>query len=318
MTEKFLSIIICTYNRAMLLEKCLESLMAQTAGLFTHEVLVVDGSSNDETQSLVHCYAEKEPSIRYIFEEKPGHSNARNRGYEEAVGVYLIYLDDDAIVPVDYLENVLRVISGHSPDIVGGPVYPYYISAKPRWFRDEFEIRKYAEQSGFSKTCGISGGNFIVKKDILAELGLFDPDYGMIGGKLGMLDEAKTLAQYRLLTPLEDQKVYYSLECYIKHYTPAEKMRLSYMIKRRYVTGLMAFQMYLELHGRPDYRQGIRLLGRIPITGAKFIRDIVKKGILGADYSRFFIGILMTTVWSYGYLLSQTQYFIKTKLLRRK
>jgi glycosyltransferase involved in cell wall biosynthesis len=303
-----LSVIVCTYNRATLAGKCLDSLVIQSTGLSAHEVIVVDGSSNDETRMLVTEYSQKSSSIRYVFEAKPGHSHARNRGFHEADGEYLIYLDDDAIVPVDYLENVERVITENSPDIMGGPVYPYYTSPKPWWFRDEFEIRKYENHSGFSRTCGISGGNFIVRKSVLEGLGLFDPGYGMSAGKLGMLDEAKTLALYRSRTPVEQQKVYYSLECYIQHYTPQAKMRLSNLMERRYVAGLMAFQMYLDIEGRPDHRKGFQSLRSIPIHTAKFIRDILRKGPLRVDYTSFVLKIVLPASWSYGYLLAQLRY----------
>jgi glycosyltransferase involved in cell wall biosynthesis len=317
MPENMLSVIICTYNRAWLVGRCLDSLLAQSTHLPLYEVIVVDGSPNAETRLLVAEYSRKSSAIRYVLEERPGHSNARNRGYHEANGEYLIYLDDDAVLPEDYLKNVVQVIRDDSPDIMGGPVYPYYTSPKPWWFRDEFEIRKYESQSGFSRQCGMSGGNFIIRKSVLEQLGLFDPGYGMSQGKLGMLDEAKTLTLYRTLTPAEQQKVYYSLECYIKHHTPKEKMQLAYMVKRRYITGLNAFQMYLEIDGKPDHHRGIKLLWLIPVASAKFVRDIFRKGLFNVDYVRYFMNILMTVLWSFGYLLAQLQYLVNNKMLRR-
>lgn len=313
----FLSVIIGTYNRPELLANCLDSLLMQTTEMSIREILVVDGSTDDATRRLVAEYSRRSSSVRYIYEEKPGHSNARNRGYHESMGEYLIYLDDDAIASADYLENVHKVTREYAPDIMGGPVYPYYTIPKPRWFQDEFETRKYEEQSGFSTRCLVSGGNFIIRKSVLAGLGLFDPNYGIIEGRLNMLDDAKVLTLYRAHTPVERQRVYYSLEAYIKHYTPKEKMRLSYILRRRYMTGLMAFRMYLEVDGRPDHRRGIKLFRKVPITSAKFIRDIFKKGFFKVDYAGFFINILMTVVWSCGYLLAQLQYLINKKLFHK-
>ncbi len=312
-----LSVIIGTYNRPELLGRCLDSLLVQSVGLSVCEILVVDGSPNDATHRLVAKYAVRESSVRYIYEEKPGHSNARNRGYYESMGEYLIYLDDDTIIPTDYLENVLHVVAKHAPDIIGGPIYPYYTSPKPRWFRDEFEIRKYEEQSGFSTRCSVSGGNFIIGKSVLASLGLFDPDYGITKGRLNMLDDAKVLALYRSQTPLGQQKVYYSLECYVKHHTPREKMRLFYILKRRYMTGLMAFRMFLEVDGKPDHKRGLLQFKRGFKTSINLIPEIYKAGFFKIDYLGFFVELLSIVGWGLGYLAAQMQYLIGSKVFRK-
>jgi glucosyl-dolichyl phosphate glucuronosyltransferase len=312
-----LSVIIGTYNRPELLERCLDSLLVQSSGFSVCEILVVDGSTNDATHQLVDGYTARESSIRYIYEVKPGHSNARNRGYYESKGDYLIYLDDDTMMPVEYLENVLDVVQKHAPDIIGGPIYPYYTSPKPRWFRDEFEIRKYEEQSGFSTRCSISGGNFIIGKSVLASLGLFDPNYGITKGRLNMLDDAKVLALYRSQTSPDQQKVYYSLECYVKHHTPREKMRLFYILKRQYMTGLMAFRMYLEIDGKPDHKRGILPFRRVFKTSINLIRDIFRVGFLKVNYLGFLAELLSIVGWNFGYLVAQMQYLFGSKAYRK-
>ena len=324
---KTISVIICTYNRADLLRKCLDSLEFQLTGILTCEVIVVDGSSNDETKLLVAEYTARLPAIRYVYEEKQGHSNARNRGYYEACGDYLIYLDDDAFVPHDYLENVMQVISKYSPDIMGGPVYPYYNTPKPWWFRDEFEIRKYKTESGFCTRCGISGGNFIIRKHLLGTLGLFDSGYGMSGGKLGMLDERKVLETYRASIPSEQQRVYYSLECFVNHYTPSEKMRLRYILKRSFVAGKAQFGMAIDIVGHPNHVKGLQLILRgisklfffeIALTIAKFVKKqrtlfnlrstLLKSGDL--DFISSIIYGLTFIVKGLGYCIMQIKYYL--------
>jgi len=306
-------VIICTYNRPDLLDKCLNSLAAQLTESLACEVIVVDSSSNDGTRLLVAEYTNRLPFIRYVFEEKPGHSNARNRGYHEAGGDYLIYLDDDAIASPDYLENVIREISNHSPDIMGGPVYPYYTSPKPWWFRDEFEIRKYKEQSGFSKRCGISGGNFIIRKRLLGSLGLFDAEYGMSGGKLGMLDDRKVLEIYRATTPSEQQRVYYSLTCYVNHYTPPEKMHLGYMFRRAFAAGTAQFWMRLDVDGHPNHIKGFQLILR-GISKISFLETAWKIIKFAIENTKFISPIVLGLTFvakGIGYNLAQFRYYSK-------
>jgi glycosyltransferase involved in cell wall biosynthesis len=308
-----ISVIICTFNRAHLLDKCLGSLATQMTGALACDVIVVDSSSNDETRLLVAEYTERFPSIRYVFEGMPGHSNARNRGYHEAGGDYLIYLDDDAIPSPEYLVNVIREISDHSPDILGGPVYPYYTSPKPWWFRDEFEVRKYKDQSGFSKRCGISGGNFIIRKHLLGSLGLFDAEYGMSGGKLGMLDDRKVLEAYRATTPSEQQRVYYSLACFVNHYTPPEKMHLGYMVRRAYSAGTAQFWMRLDVDGHPNHIKGFQLILR-GISKMFFLETVWKVIKFAIENIKFISPIILGLTFvakGIGYNLAQFRYYSK-------
>jgi glucosyl-dolichyl phosphate glucuronosyltransferase len=246
--DLLLSIIICTYNRAERLADCLEGIVKQQSTSVSFEVIVVDNNSRDNTKELVAGFSSKIPNLRYVFEEKQGLSYARNRGCREAKAACLVYLDDDAIAPPEYLANIVKVTKEHSPDILGGPVYPYYTTPRPRWFKDEYEIRKYADNSGFSATAAVSGGNFIIRKKLLEKLGGFDVKLGMIGGKLGLGEERKVLEQYRASTPPAEQKVYYALECYITHHVPPEKMTLRYIMKRAYIAGKRSQEVITSYH----------------------------------------------------------------------
>lgn len=237
MNTPLLSVIVCTYNRERLLDNCLASLCKQEVDKELYEVIVVDNNSKADTFGVFSKHAGKNGNFRYLTEENQGLSYARNKGCNEARGQYLAYIDDDALPPPEYLRNVLGVIRRHEPDILGGPVYPYYMEEKPYWFDDEYETRKYAESSGFSRTCGVSGSNFIIKKSILEQIGKFDVKIGMRGGELGLGEDAKVLHTYRSKTGEKTEKVYYALECYVKHLVPKHKMKVRYIMKRAYYGG---------------------------------------------------------------------------------
>jgi glycosyltransferase involved in cell wall biosynthesis len=233
-----LSIIICTYNRERLLKNCLDELIKQVLHFSANtEVIVVDNNCIDGTEAMVKHMASEYSWLKYVKEVKQGLSNARNCGASVARGKYLCYLDDDGKPGEKYLMWVHHVIKKKDPDIAGGPVYPYYTSKKPEWFRDEFEIRRHYPKSGFSKKCSVSGGNFIIKADLLKSLGYFSPKLGMIGDKTRLGEEKAVLLSYRKSVPAEMQRVFYSQECFIYHHVPDNKMRLSYMWKRSYFAG---------------------------------------------------------------------------------
>ncbi len=269
------SIIICTYNRASLLEKCLESIAAQSYRGSDIQVVVIDNNSSDRTAELVRKRAASFPfSLRYVNETQQGLSYARNRGYEVASGRYLVYLDDDATIPPDYVSELRQIILQHQPDLIGGPVYPYYADPKADWFLDKFEIRKYADRSGFSETCSVSGGNFTIRRALLEQLGLFDPKYGMNGNTVGLLEERKVLELYRASRKSTEQKIYYSLECFIEHYTPASKMTLAYILNRSVASGAAASQMFHEVGKKEENSKALTAL----MEGANTIAQLIAKG----------------------------------------
>ena len=284
MAAPLLSVVICTYNRASLLRTCLDSLSRQDVRWSDVEVIVVDNNSTDSTADAVREFQGKIENLRYAKESNQGLAYSRNKGSDVAAGEYVAYLDDDAMAPPAYLSSVLNMIDKHHPDIIGGPIYPYYTDTKPRWFKDAHETRKYAAESGFSATCRVSGSNFIIRNELLRKLGGFDVALGMKGKHLGIGEEAKVLDLYRLRTPEHDQRVYYSLECHVRHHTPAHRMKLGYVLRRSFLSGRLFEQMRA-------LRVQVGLRGAITLTCDDFRdlfgflwRNLRENRVRGVDY----------------------------------
>ena len=100
MTEPDVSVIIPTYNRALLLRETLESLQAQTYRDF--EAIVVDDGSTDNTGEVVQSFDQR---FRYVYQANRGRSSARNNGLSQARGRYIAFLDSDDL----YLPCKLQV-----------------------------------------------------------------------------------------------------------------------------------------------------------------------------------------------------------------
>lgn len=100
------SIIIPTYNRALLLKKAIESVLKQT--FKDYEIIVVDDGSTDNTREIVHSYSL--PKIKYIYQENKGRSNARNKALKIAKGQYIAYLDSDDMFLPDKLERQISIL----------------------------------------------------------------------------------------------------------------------------------------------------------------------------------------------------------------
>lgn len=96
MTEPIVTIVLPTYNRAVLLSRAIKSVINQT---YTDwELLVIDDASTDNTQAVLSDWAAKDSRIRVIRNEKnsyPDISKILNKGIELARGKYIARLDDD-------------------------------------------------------------------------------------------------------------------------------------------------------------------------------------------------------------------------------
>lgn len=88
------SVIIPCYKQAQFLGQAIESVLNQTVQ--SHEIIVVDDGSPDETQAVVARY----PTIRYVRQINQGLSAARNTGLQHSEGEFLVFLDaDDRLLP---------------------------------------------------------------------------------------------------------------------------------------------------------------------------------------------------------------------------
>ena len=74
-----ISVVIPTYNRALLLERAIESVLAQSRP--ANEIIVVDDGSTDDTQQLIES---RYSQINYIQQANKGVSSARNAGIKAA------------------------------------------------------------------------------------------------------------------------------------------------------------------------------------------------------------------------------------------
>ncbi len=106
-----ISVIICTYKRAHLLKRVLQSLCCQTMPADQFEVIVVDDGSGDQTGEIWASFRQQLPSLRYInTEENQGLGSALNAGIIAAAGEYLLFTDDDCIPQNDWIECMHKAL----------------------------------------------------------------------------------------------------------------------------------------------------------------------------------------------------------------
>lgn len=87
------SIVLPTYNRARLLPRSVESVLAQTQTDL--ELIIVDDGSQDETRALVAEFRERDPRVAYLREQNLGLPRALNNGFRVARGEFWTWTSDD-------------------------------------------------------------------------------------------------------------------------------------------------------------------------------------------------------------------------------
>ncbi len=231
-----LSIVICTYNRAIILEECLQSLADQTADHSLYEVIIVNNKSTDNTQEIINQFVLKNSNFRASFEDKVGLSHARNKGFMDAKYDWIVYLDDDAKASSNYVERALWIIDQFDFDCFGGMFYAWHFYGKPKWLSEKFGSKTSLrpDTGQIDGTTGLlTGNNFAVKKKLLEKLGGFDPNFGMTGENVKYGEEDHL--QKKLLEM--NYKIGFDPELTIEHAVLPHKLKLSWHLISSYQHG---------------------------------------------------------------------------------
>lgn len=106
----YFSIVIPTLNEERCLPSILSDLVKQKIQNF--EVIIVDGSSEDNTRAVAHSFESSYP-LRVSIVKKRNVSHQRNFGAREACGKYVIFFDADARVTSAFTKKLERHVEKH-------------------------------------------------------------------------------------------------------------------------------------------------------------------------------------------------------------
>ena len=131
-----ITLLVCTFNRCGDLRELLETAFVQTTdGTFTYEVLVVDNNSTDDTRAVVEAFLTRSPrKVRYLFEGRQGKSYALNTGVAAARGAIVTIVDDDFILPPDWVQKIVAAFRADpARSFVSGKILPRWLGDLPGW-----------------------------------------------------------------------------------------------------------------------------------------------------------------------------------------
>ena len=110
------TVVVPVYNVEKYLEKCVDSILAQTEPDF--ELLLVDDGSTDGSGRLCDKLAEKDGRVRVIHQKNQGLGGARNTGIQQAQGDWLLLVDSDDWIEPQTLEKTMEAGLREEADLV--------------------------------------------------------------------------------------------------------------------------------------------------------------------------------------------------------
>lgn len=139
MNNPKVSVIVPVYNVEKLLQRCIDSILAQTFTDF--ELLLIDDGSKDKSGEICDEYAAKDSRIRVFHKQNGGVSTARNIGIDKAQGEWIYFVDSDDIVLPSALGTFCSLIYSDSELVMAG----FYTSDENNTVREQ---RKMVRQGG--------------------------------------------------------------------------------------------------------------------------------------------------------------------------
>jgi len=103
-----ISVIVPVYKVEDYLDRCVESILAQTFTDF--ELILVDDGSPDSCPAMCDAWAEKDSRIKVIHKQNGGLSDARNVGFEASGGEWISFIDSDDYVHPEMLQALYDAV----------------------------------------------------------------------------------------------------------------------------------------------------------------------------------------------------------------
>jgi GT2 family glycosyltransferase len=262
------TVIIATYNRAALLDECLDHLRGQpfVAG---DEIIVVDNGSTDDTATVVARHQSRSDAVplRLLHESTPGKSRAIARALSVATGDILAFTDDDVNVEEDWLAALCDAMADPAVALVGGPVRPRWQSTVPRWIRRARDrhprlgapiaVLDYGDRPAELGSRAVLGANLAIRREVFTQVGGFPAHLGKLRGTLLSGED------HELCRRVQDSgfRAIYLPKVAVRHWVPADRARVSYFLRWFYWSGITHAIMDADgsattgraIHGLPLY-----------------------------------------------------------------
>ena len=231
-----ITVLLCTHNRCESLAKALDSLAGSTLpDSVAWEVLVVDNNSSDRTREVTQNFCDRYPDhFRYLFEPRPGKSNALNAGIKNAMGDILAFTDDDVAVEPTWLQNLTAVLQDSAWAGSAGRTLPEQSFSPPSWIPRK-GLHALAPLAVFDRGTEPFqlaetpyGNNMAYRKSIVEKYGGFRVDLGPCANSLDVQKSEDSEFGTRLLE--SGERLRYEPSAVLYHSVPQNRVQKSYFL----------------------------------------------------------------------------------------
>ncbi len=246
-----ISAIISTYNRAHFLEGLFESVLAQSIPKDRFEVVIVNNNCTDDTEEKCRRFIANNPDVlvKYCVETQQGLSFGRNRGVAESAGEFVTFLDDDAVIAPDFLEQTI-VFFRRKPEVsaLGGKILLKYLNGKPAWYNPYLAsllgfFDKGDVEMPFRKDY-FRGSNMSFKKSLFEKYDGFNTSLGRVGKQLYGNEEKELFYRFKE----QGEEMWYVPSAVVYHLVPIERTYPEFIWKQGVGTGVSQRQ-HAEVQG---------------------------------------------------------------------
>ncbi|GAP95107.1 glycosyltransferase family 2 protein [Leptolyngbya sp. NIES-2104] len=171
----FLSVVIPTYNRKPILEKCLRALENQQFS--DYEIVVIDDGSTDGTVEWL-SKSDDFPHVRLFCQDHKGAASARNYGVEQATGDTIVFIDSDLVVTDVFLRSHVEALIQGQKELGSDRLFTYGRVINTANFDDP--TSEPYKLTDFSAAY-FATGNVAIARHWLIEAGLFDTGFKQYG-----------------------------------------------------------------------------------------------------------------------------------------
>jgi glycosyltransferase involved in cell wall biosynthesis len=243
------TIAICAYNAVGRISRALDVLTrVRYAGQW--EILVVDNASDDGTAAFVEAWRTLLPALRVIGEPAAGVAHARVRAIREARCDWIVWVDDDNLLPPDYLETADAIVAGRNDiGIVAGDARLFELAAPPAWFQQVAGCYAVGQQFSHEgeQHKGVSSWGAGSMLRCIAAIQILDRGFKpILSGRLGRYQLAGEDAEICLAMRLLGWGFLYSRALVIGH--AIEPKRMSEDMLRRTAFGFGLSSVALEVY----------------------------------------------------------------------
>jgi glycosyltransferase involved in cell wall biosynthesis len=227
------------------------------------EIIFV-GERVRELPALVteHAGRDRITNLQVVLNDRPGLSQSRNLGAQVARGEIVAFIDDDAVAPDDWIEEIVKVFVQY-PDAIGvaGAAQPLWQDASMDWFPEEFfwiiscPVPAWTGVSRVQEVRNAWGVNMAFRKEAL-EVVRFSETFGVSNRgradsvKLGLSgDDTEFSVHLRHVT---GRPILFNPDCQVLHRVPRQRLSTRFIRRRAFWEGYTKATIVHVLRARED------------------------------------------------------------------